>query len=257
METPELDLNLTVADGKYTVQRGPQTNLRALRYGEPWRDLVGDNLIFYLAFELQEAREKLAKLEGGGMSSSYMKLDDLIAWLQNAKEIASGKTCVSFDSLMWGATSLWYQTHRDNGLAAMKHPNALSAFMLKELKGGIFTGPKFIEQVMVWIEERCHEIEMLRAANQAAVTQEQASRTEANRLRALTNQSIKALQHAVRDIGPSSEKAPCHIGICSEEKCARCTRAKFIYETLYQLMKVQYESKTNSAQSEEGLANAG
>ena len=33
--------------------------LKALRYGKEWRDLCGDNLVYYLALELQEAREKI------------------------------------------------------------------------------------------------------------------------------------------------------------------------------------------------------
>lgn len=49
-------LNVSVADGKYTVKMSQAGRLHALRYGEPWRDCVGDNLIYYLAVELQETR---------------------------------------------------------------------------------------------------------------------------------------------------------------------------------------------------------
>lgn len=51
-----------VSDGKYKVifDNG---KLSATRYGEEWRSLTGDNLIFSLAFELNEAREELAKLK--------------------------------------------------------------------------------------------------------------------------------------------------------------------------------------------------
>lgn len=51
---------VTVADGKYTVtiDGGKMT---ALRNGEPWvRDLVGDNLVYWLTVELAAARATLA-----------------------------------------------------------------------------------------------------------------------------------------------------------------------------------------------------
>ncbi len=51
---------VTVADGKYTVVIDGGT-LTALRHGEPWRDLCGDNLIYWLAVELQAARAALAE----------------------------------------------------------------------------------------------------------------------------------------------------------------------------------------------------
>jgi len=51
-----------VNDGKYTVVFDGKGHLSALRYGEPWgRDLVGDNLVYWLAVELREARELLQK----------------------------------------------------------------------------------------------------------------------------------------------------------------------------------------------------
>lgn len=47
---------------KYTVYlEKTSSDFKALRYGEPWRDLCGDNLIFYLMVELSEAREKITK----------------------------------------------------------------------------------------------------------------------------------------------------------------------------------------------------
>lgn len=49
---------IQVNNGKYTVVID-EGNLSALRYGEPWQDLCGNNLVYWLAVELQEAREKL------------------------------------------------------------------------------------------------------------------------------------------------------------------------------------------------------
>lgn len=51
-------MRVDVDGGKYTVVQEPDGRLHALRYGQPWRDCVGDNLIFNLAFELDAARNK-------------------------------------------------------------------------------------------------------------------------------------------------------------------------------------------------------
>ena len=53
-------MNVTISDGKYTViiPEKPGDKLHVLRYGEPWRDCVGDNVILALASELEEAREE-------------------------------------------------------------------------------------------------------------------------------------------------------------------------------------------------------
>lgn len=56
-------VNVTICDGKYTVIQEPTGGTRVLRYGEEWRNVTGDNVIGGLAWELQEAREKIAKLE--------------------------------------------------------------------------------------------------------------------------------------------------------------------------------------------------
>ncbi len=52
---------LEVAGGKYSVYQPKSGSLRALRYGEPWRILTGDNLIFNLMAELIEAKEKIQR----------------------------------------------------------------------------------------------------------------------------------------------------------------------------------------------------
>jgi len=49
-ETTRIDLD----GGKYSVLHENGANLRALRHGEPWRDCIGDNLVFALASEVEE-----------------------------------------------------------------------------------------------------------------------------------------------------------------------------------------------------------
>ena len=57
--------HVSVNDGKYTIVISDNGRMHALRYGEPWaRDLAGDNLVYWLAVELAEAREQLRVLEG-------------------------------------------------------------------------------------------------------------------------------------------------------------------------------------------------
>jgi len=59
----DCDYYLELEDGKYTVYQEKQGSIKALRYGEPWRDLCGDNLVFYLMVELSEAKEKIRKMK--------------------------------------------------------------------------------------------------------------------------------------------------------------------------------------------------
>lgn len=52
-------LKVTVYNGKYTVVQEPNGRVHALRYGEPWRDCVGDGLILALAQEIESLREQI------------------------------------------------------------------------------------------------------------------------------------------------------------------------------------------------------
>lgn len=54
-------LNVTVGNGKYTVIQDSDGRLRALRYGEEWRDCCGDNLVHALACEVENLRENQPK----------------------------------------------------------------------------------------------------------------------------------------------------------------------------------------------------
>lgn len=44
-------------DDKYTVKHEHGANLRTERYGEPWREHVGDGLILAMAQEIESLRE--------------------------------------------------------------------------------------------------------------------------------------------------------------------------------------------------------
>lgn len=54
-------INVSVENGKYTVIQDKRGRLHAFRYGEPWRDLCGDNLVYALAAEVERLREELKR----------------------------------------------------------------------------------------------------------------------------------------------------------------------------------------------------
>lgn len=59
MPTPKTDHELTFDGGKYTVKYTDGPNgiqvQEALRHGEKWRDLVGDNLVRHLVIEVHDS----------------------------------------------------------------------------------------------------------------------------------------------------------------------------------------------------------
>lgn len=57
------NLELEVADGKYKIVIDDKYNIKAYRHGEYWQSLTGDNLIYNLAYELDEARKRIVELE--------------------------------------------------------------------------------------------------------------------------------------------------------------------------------------------------
>jgi hypothetical protein len=53
-----------VNDGKYEVVIDETTGkMHANRYGEYWQSLTGNNLIFWLAVELESARKELVEIK--------------------------------------------------------------------------------------------------------------------------------------------------------------------------------------------------
>lgn len=52
-----MDTIIKLEGDKYTVMHDNGRNLRALRYGAPWRSLVGDGLVLAMAQEIEELRK--------------------------------------------------------------------------------------------------------------------------------------------------------------------------------------------------------
>jgi len=55
-------MKIDLDNGNYTLLF-EEGKLRALRYGEEWRDLVGDNLVLVMGFEIERLRKRLELIE--------------------------------------------------------------------------------------------------------------------------------------------------------------------------------------------------
>lgn len=77
----EQRLNVSVDNGKYTVIMEADGRLHALRHGEPWQDLTGNNLVYFLAAELEAARKALSEVvfkdRDGAYRTRYREDQDL------------------------------------------------------------------------------------------------------------------------------------------------------------------------------------
>lgn len=72
-------------DGKYTVTFDEQSGaLKALRYGDEWRDLSGDKLVYCMPAAHADAQAEIARLRGA--------LERAVSFVQHA-EVSSGVCC--------------------------------------------------------------------------------------------------------------------------------------------------------------------
>lgn len=53
----------TFEDGKYTLSHSDGLNFKALRHGEPWRDLTGDGMVLAMLQEVESLDDKVAEQE--------------------------------------------------------------------------------------------------------------------------------------------------------------------------------------------------
>lgn len=53
-------IEIEIEGGKYTLILD-QGRLTALRYGEPWRDVTGDSLVYWMMCEIRELQDQLAQ----------------------------------------------------------------------------------------------------------------------------------------------------------------------------------------------------
>lgn len=52
-------MNIKLDKTKYEIVENTNETLAAFRHGEPWLDLTGDNLIYFLALQHEELKEML------------------------------------------------------------------------------------------------------------------------------------------------------------------------------------------------------
>lgn len=81
--------------------------------------------------EAENAELKSQLVKEGPLNAEVWRLDELIAELEKWRSVTSGQTCVSFENLCYGASSLWHQTHRENYRAVDRRPKVLSQWMLE------------------------------------------------------------------------------------------------------------------------------
>lgn len=71
---------VSLMDGKYTIIHDNGVNLRALRHGEPWREMCGDGMILAMAHRIEELELRLKGLpvnpkDNVPVETSKMRLD--------------------------------------------------------------------------------------------------------------------------------------------------------------------------------------
>lgn len=61
-----MEQQIEIGDGEYTLVMKNEPGkfvFKSLRYGEEWRDLVGDNLVLAMFHEIEDLRERIQGLE--------------------------------------------------------------------------------------------------------------------------------------------------------------------------------------------------
>ncbi len=83
-------INVKLDDGKYQVLMGQDHRLKALRNGEDWRDLCGDNLVYFLASEVQKLRKIIKDAQNclvcAAISNPVEVCENTLEILKNKKE---------------------------------------------------------------------------------------------------------------------------------------------------------------------------
>lgn len=77
----------TKIDEKYSVHHEHGTNLRATRYGEPWRKLEGDGLVLAMAHEIDALRERLQEVHGWAVCAPLSRPADMMQNISRIVEV--------------------------------------------------------------------------------------------------------------------------------------------------------------------------
>ena len=63
-------MRLDLEGGKYTIVLAEYGSLKALRYGKSWRDLCGDNLVYYMAIKIEELKALAITVADGNFNQA-------------------------------------------------------------------------------------------------------------------------------------------------------------------------------------------
>lgn len=64
---------IILEDGKYEVSYNNGVDFKALRYGQPWRDLTGDKFVGALCIRIEEQETEIKELKA--------RLDSIHSWI--------------------------------------------------------------------------------------------------------------------------------------------------------------------------------
>ena len=103
------ELRMDFDDGKYTVVYYDNGKLVALRFGEVWRDLTGDKMVFWMLHEanqLREQRDELLKALAASMqhiatnvvACNGLKCREAVCMSCNGEEDAEVAAKAAFDA---------------------------------------------------------------------------------------------------------------------------------------------------------------
>ncbi len=105
-------MRVDIEDGKYTYVFHEDGRSEALRYGEPWRDTVGDKFIYCMAAEIVDLREEVGRLyflsqypplyeelraviDGGSESMDHEQA------VQEVKDLQAANESLKFERDLW------------------------------------------------------------------------------------------------------------------------------------------------------------
>ena len=150
------DLECAVERIKAWIRDYGSTKTRVFT-GDLWLILLAAEESVFATRRLQE----FTAMEGP-LNADRWTLDELLTVLEKWKTIASGDTCVSFEKLCYGASSLWHQTHRDNFRAVDRKPDELSRWVLEYAKVVREDFPEQVLEILVDLKRQLDNILSLR-----------------------------------------------------------------------------------------------
>lgn len=117
------EFQVSLDEGKYTYERDDDGQQRALRYGEPWRDLVGDKFVAAMGYEIERLQELL-------IDDSRLR-DDLI---KAEKEIERLRTEVEVQAY-WGLR--WEKAHAELAASQAREEKLLDFIQNAPVSSGV------------------------------------------------------------------------------------------------------------------------